>query len=178
MLKKIWTPKINFFFCLLYLEVVSFSVTTICRKLMRIFSDSCFESLPVSTLACVGPSVAIHYAQWLSFFPPRILPAIWCLFFPPFIEWWREIKSLRLCLNKTFQKTVACHGSVRVHTPTYCCSFLHFPSQKGEKNKTKKDEARLQTVESFWHGWFLQHCLGIVWESVSCHGPKLWQGAS
>lgn len=133
MLKKIWTPKINFFFCLLYLEVVSFSVTTICRKLMRIFSDSCFESLPVSTLACVGPSVAIHYAQWLSFFPPRILPAIWCLFFPPFIEWWREIKSLRLCLNKTFQKTVACHGSVRVHTPTYCCSFLHFPSQKGEK---------------------------------------------
>lgn len=47
------------------------------------------------------------------------------------------------------------------HLPIAVPSFTS-PPKKGKKNKTRKDEARLQTVESFWHGWFLQHCLGIV----------------
>lgn len=35
---------------------------------------------------------------------------------------------------------------------------LHFLSLKGEKiNKTKKGKASLQAMESFWHGWSLQH---------------------
>lgn len=54
--------------------------------MVRIFSDFCFESLPVSTLASVGPSAAIRYTQSLAFLPPEFcLQFAASFFFAPFV---------------------------------------------------------------------------------------------